>query len=164
MKKKAIILFAIGLLVEILAFSLSHEEQFPKLQPFLHLKYFEAKSGMEILRRNKSLYPGDTGFDVISRMFFDMKKLQNSLKLVDKIFIQKIEYFHAATVSFGNSSTIGKIELKYILSNGKTLRVPLKFVNQKVDELKNKNIFRISIIIFAIGVIIQIIGIRQEEK
>jgi len=163
MKNITLILFVFGILVEAIAFFIGYADQVPFLFRVISPTYYRASKGFEKLRDVKSLKPTDKGFIEISQLFKNVAAKQNPPEVVERInpteFVRKgaMQAFTADRVK-----EVIKVDVK--LSNGQAVSWDLNEISSMVKALKSTNTFKWALIIFSLGVLIQIIGFILWKK
>ena len=154
----AMFLFFLGIMVESLAFFVGHADHVPFVFRVISPTYYSANKGFEKLRDIKLLKPTDKGFVEISQLFKEIAVKQNSVDVIKKItpteFTRKNAY---QSFSTKRVKEVIKVEVK--LSNGQVVDWDLNIISTMVKDLKSTNTFKIAMVIFAIGVFIQIISV-----
>jgi hypothetical protein len=163
MKNITLVLFVLGILVEAIAFFIGYADHVPFLFRIISPTYYRANKGLEKLRDVKSLMPPDKGFIEISQLFKNVAAKQNPSKIVERInpteFIRKgaMQAFTADHVK-----EVIKVDVK--LSNGQIVSWDLNEISLMVQALKLTNTFKWALIIFSLGVIIQLVGFLLGKK
>ena len=163
MKNITLILFVFGIFIQASAFFIAYADYVPSLLRIISPAYYRANKGFEKLRDAKSLKPTDNGFIEISQFFKSVAAKQNPPDIVKKInpteFIRKgaIQSFTA-----NRAKEVIKVDVK--LSNGQTVSWDLNEISSMVKDSKSTNTFKWALIIFSIGVLIQIIGFIVGRK
>jgi hypothetical protein len=161
MARITIVLFIIGLLFEALAFLGAHAEDVPFVLSIVSPSYVTAKDGLREMERTMVLTPNQRGFDELSALFFKQLVLWNPGKDVSSISVVKITRKNPA-LAFGRLHAKEKVPLIFTLSNGQDLKWDLEALMKGVNNLKAKRLFLASVVVFVIGVGIQILGFIVE--
>ncbi len=152
-----IILFIIGLAIEIVAFSVNQMENIPFVVKIISPKYARASNGLEKLGSSMVLTPSDEGFNEFQEIFLNLLRDQNPSEPIASISILKFQR-EGARLVFSQKRTKEVIPVKVFISNGQEINWNLEDLIANIEKFKKQNTFVTSIIIFLIGVIIQIIG------
>jgi len=158
-----LLLFIIGLLIEMLAFFVGNAEFVPIIYKVVSPSYFRASSGLEKLQKEKSLEPQDHGFKEISDLFKLVALKQNKPEVVNKIEVDKFVK-KGAKLAFNPERVSEKIEVEVKLSNGHIVKWDLNEIEPMVDNLKSPYIFYWALSLFLVGVVIQIIGFKIRKN
>ena len=161
MARITIVLFIIGLLLEALAFLGSHAENVPFVLSLVSPFYVTAKDGLKQMERTMILIPNQSGFDELSGLFLKQLALWNPGKDVSSVSVMKITRKSPA-LAFDRLHAKEKVPLIFTLSNGQDLKWDLKALMEDVNNLKAKRLFLASVVVFVIGVGIQILGFVVE--
>lgn len=156
MKKIPHILFAIGLMLEILAFLISNASNIPLLLSLLSPTYYNAQQGLMKLNLDKILISKDDGFQEISTIFNKQSIEEGRPDLATIAFVKFIQ----KTPQMGYSVKSAGVQTPIVgyLDNGQIINWYLEDISADIDTLKSGNIFWEAVIIFSFGVIIQFIG------
>jgi hypothetical protein len=157
MKKAAVILFVVGLLLETAAFLGDQASSISFILKFIAPNYIQAKKGLEKLETKNELIPQDIGFTQINQIFFDLLRPQVEPEVLEKISILKIRR-EGAILGFSTKRVKEIVPLKIELSNGQTVDWNWESLDTEVEKLKQQNIFKYATVIFVIGAIVQIVG------
>jgi hypothetical protein len=157
MARIRIMLFIIGLLLEALAFLGSHAENVPFVLSIVSPSYVKAKDGLRQMEKIIVLAPNQCGFDELSGLFLKQLALWNPTKDVSSISVLKITREKPVFV-FNRLHATEKIPLIFTLSNGQNIKWDLAALTEDVKNLKATRLFLASIVVFVLGVGIQILG------
>jgi hypothetical protein len=166
MSRTTIVLFIIGLLLEALAFLGSHAENVPFVLSVVSPSYVKAKDGLRQMEKVMVLIPNQRGFDELSGLFLKKLVLWNPTKDVSSINVMKITRQKSVFIinRFHANETVPLI---FTLSNGQNLKWDLEALTESVNNLKATRLFLASIVVFVLGVGIQIsgfVGKRQRGR
>ena len=151
-----VILFCVGLFIEILAFYISQADNIPIILKFISPKYVQANKTYEKLEKTKNITIEEKGegFSIIETIILDELKILNPDKDLTFINVTSIDWRSTAiNTTKGFQRTI---EAK--LSNGQIYKSDLETLKSKINELKTNNIYHFATFVFILGVIIQIVG------
>ena len=163
MKKETKFLFIIGLVIEVLAFFLSQTDNISFMQKLLLPEFYKSINAIHLLEKNKELVPNDIGFSEIEYLIISIVKQKFVQKSNEDIKVLKIEK-ERARISFGENKAREMIPIKILLSNKLILKWDLYGLKKIIDEYKKSNLLLISIIIFLIGIGVQINSFYIENK
>lgn len=152
-----VILFIIGLVIEIVAFSVNQMESIPFVVRIISPKYARASKGLEKLESSMVLTPSDEGFNEFQEIFLNLLRDRNPSEQIASISILKFQREGAGLV-FSQKRTKEVIPVKVSISNRQEINWNLEDLIANIEKFKKQNTFVASIIIFLIGVIIQITG------
>jgi len=159
MKIAGIILFVLGLIVAISGYCLSNADDIPGVFRLFAADYVEASSALSAVKSKRTLQPTDVGFDVLSQLFRDdIARRADKPELLAQLSIEKIERYKTVALKVGGFQAASDEAVRYTLSNGQTLKWQLSAVQSRIDTLKHKALFRISLWIFIVGIGIQALG------
>jgi len=157
MKYLPLTLFVLGLLIEVTAFFIVNADDVPLVYKIISPSFYRANNGLNMLRETKKLEQKDQGFPEIAQLFKNVAVKTNSPDVVDKIdvtqFIRK-----GAMLAFSSDRAKEVIKVEVIFSNGQSVNWDLNEIDSMVKDMKTSNVFRWALIMFFIGVLIQIIG------
>lgn len=163
MKNITLVLFVLGILLEASAFFIGYADHVPFLYRIILPTYYRANKGLEKLRDVKSLIPSDKGFIEISQLFKNVATKQNPPEIVERInpteFLRKgaMQTFSADRVK-----EVIKVDVK--LSNEQIVSWDLNEISTMVEALKSTNTFKWALMIFSLGVLIQVVGFLFGKK
>lgn len=161
MARITIVLFITGLILEALAFLGSHAENVPFVLSVVSPSFITANNGLKEMERTMVLTPNQRGFDELSALFLKQLALWNPDKDISTISVVKITRENPALV-FGRLHAKEKVPLTFTLSNGQDLKWNLEALMKGVNNLKARRLFLASVIVFVIGIGIQILGFIVE--
>ncbi len=160
MKNIALILFIFGIFVEALAFFIGYADHIPFLFRVISPTYYRLNKGLEKLRDVKRLKPTDKGFVEISQLFKEITAKQNPSEIIERI--NPTEFIRKLTFSSDHTKEIIHVDVK--LANGQTVSCDLSEIPTMVKALKSTNTFKLALVIFSLGVLMQIIGFIIGKK
>ena len=161
MRRLAVILFLLGLFLEIAAFFIGQANDIPLVIKIISPNSSKAEAGIRALKKSKHLTPNEYGFKQISEFFFDdIVSRGPSAKLADvsleKIRLQKYMY--------DNMDIWHTRPLTFELSNGKTYDWDIESLTGQINELKKGRLLKMACVIFFVGIVTQIVGFIIERK
>jgi len=165
LKKITIMLFILGIFVEAFSFSFAYPNRFPFVLSIGSPKYVKASRGIKSLERHQDLLPRTMGFETLSQIVLERLAEENPIEFLRKIEINKISL--AGESSQILSATGGGrniIHLNIYLSNGQILKWDLIKLREKTETLKENDLFKLTFIVFGLGVFIQLIGLFFEIR
>ena len=168
MKWTKILLFSIGIVFEIFAFVISNSDNLPIVYRCISIDYYNANQGYKKLSNDRSLMPGDKGFEEIYVFAEDFLLQANSQELVNKFVIDSIKCDSYAKFYAGREFSGWRTNVYLYISNGQKLNWYLEDIIPRIEQLKNKSIFHWSIFLVALGIMFQIwsflIGNKRDRK
>ena len=166
MGRITVILFFIGILIEALAFIGSKAEDIPFVLSIVSPSYANAKDGLSEMERTMVLLPNQDGFIELSAIFYKNLVLWNPGRDVSSLSVVKITR-KKANMTVGTLHAKEVVPLIFTMSNGQDLKWELGALMEDVNNLKAKHLFFTSIVVFVIGIGIQILGFilgRKENR
>jgi len=145
-----------------MAFVVANAENIPFVYRILSPSYFNALNGLNNLSSKKILTPDDTGFIEISNILIGLLREQNSPEAVKNISVKKFVR-EDAFLSFSTENVKEIVPIEVHLSNDQNIKWDVQSLSLNIEKLKTSNIFLWSSIVFAIGVLIQIIAYMIEK-
>ncbi len=163
MKHLPLLLFAIGILIEVAAFFIGYADYVPIVYKFISPSFYRANIGLERLSATEILEPQDLGFPEIAQLFKNVAAKQNPPDVVQKTqvtqFVRK-----GAALAFSTKRAKEVINIEVKLSNDQSVEWDLNEIAPMVDALKTSNTFYWALALFFVGVIIQVIGFLIGTK
>lgn len=163
MKHLPLLVFAIGLLIEVAAFFVGYADCVPVIYKVISPSYSLAINGLDKLREKKVLEPQYRGFIKISELFKNVASKQNKPEIVEKIevtqFVKK-----GAMLAFSTERAKEVIKVEVKLSNGQSVEWDLNEIERMVANMKSSYTFWWAMAVFLVGVILQIIGFKIGTK
>jgi len=162
MKPSAFALFGLGLLFEICAFVVDRADHIPFVLSILASGYVAAQAGLGTLELEKSLSSEDKGFQELSELFKN--------ELVERNPDEPIAFFLSvdrmergnAILGFNQTRARERIPIKFFLSNGQEISWDLFELEERLEKNKSTRLFRAAVVIFLVGVVIQIKGFMLQ--
>ena len=159
MKHLPVLLFSLGLLIELSAFFIGTADYAPIVYKIISPSFYRANNGLEKLREKKVLETQDQGFHEISILFKSVAAKQNPPDVVKNIGItQFVRKGAMLAFSTDRAKEVIKVEVK--LSNGQSVEWDLNEIESMVGGLKTANTFRWALGMFFVGALVQVIGFR----
>jgi hypothetical protein len=164
MRKASVILFFLGLILEVIAFFGGHADDVPSVVRLLSPTYANLADAKDQIDKGKELVPGNRGFDPAASMFLDVLRAQNPPERVNAVSVRSIRGEGGGTVSAMGKLLAQDTDLKVTLSNGQTLDWKLSDVEARMRELRQGSIFHASVITFIAGLVLQMVGFFLERR
>ena len=165
MKRSTLILFVIGVLLEGAALMLAYPTRFPFVLKVISSDCEKGKQALQLLDNRKPLVPDSPGFPVIEKILLARLKNVNPPEVFDKVKITKIT--RTKTIvrkSFMTQGEVNIIPLEVRFSNGQKYKWDLVKLRQEVADLQEEDFFMAALILFNLGVLIQIVGLVLEAR
>lgn len=165
MRGTAVTLLVVGLVAETIGFVIDKSERFGFTEPVITPEYVRGKEGLEKLATSQELTPGEPGFAVITRIYFQRLREINppeSHESIHKIQVERIELRRA----FAFNAGAGEIRrpLKFHLSIDDVGDWNFGAVERRLHAVRQADFTRASMVIFAIGALLQILGFLREQN
>ena len=168
MKKSTLIFFVVGLILEIVAFPISHADKMLWVLKIVARPYGNAVAGYKKLAIDHKLVLEDTGFSELSSLVMATFAEQNPKEAIDKITVERFEYQMGAQVKFLGKLVVDSAKINVSLSNGQNFSFKLDWFKIEVETLRKDAIFVVAIVLFVLGIILQLLGFidqyRQSKK
>ncbi|MBC8276905.1 MAG: hypothetical protein H8E46_01630 [FCB group bacterium] len=158
-----LICFSLGLILEISAFLLDKADFFDFVYFIISPTYLDASSALDKLIKVEEINIADKGFDVISGIIIEDLRKINSEENIKRISIIRMS-LGGASMKFSKDKVGEYRPLYFSLSNGQKSEVNYNTIKDRIQELKNARIIEYSLIIFILGVCLQIIGYLLINK
>lgn len=160
MKKLTIILFFLGIFLELFSFCLSQIEHMPWVSEIVSPAYAQGMQGIEKLEANETLLPKDTGFSAISDVIISSLLKLNPPERLSGITVQKIVLVARSTdIKIGGKSILGDdSNVRITLSNKQELSWRTDDLRTKLVKVYLNTLFVVACWIFGFGVSLQLCG------
>ena len=147
-----------------MVFLVANTTDYPFVLGIVSPSYVKGMAGIESLKSGNDLSPGMAGFKEIAIPL--SKRLLNSEtgKAVKPCEILLIKAPTGSSLGFYTSGTRTTTKVKAECSNGTPINTTLEALLKNVQKLKNRNLKWLSLILFALGVIISIVGYLIAKK
>ncbi len=159
MKTSAVTLFAVGLILEILAFVVDKAEHIPFVYDIVASEYVAAQAGLEILEQKMILRPEDTGFDVLAELCItdllarNSYKPQTTLAVISRTKVREIRR-RKAYLHLDGSRRTARVPIDFALPDKMKAERELEEVEEWVRQLKSGPLFRSAFAVFALGILL----------
>jgi hypothetical protein len=160
--KLTLLLFVLGLVLEIAGFLLGAVEHIPFVLRFVSPDYLAANQGIKALEKGEALREPTSGFEQIASIFINEARSQNSPDIIAKIKVQQFRLAGSSGIAFGRAGVRETVPVTVTLSNGQEVSWELPDIKKKVEELKTSNLFIWGVVLFIAGVLFQIAGFLIE--
>ena len=154
MKRSAVSLFLIGVLLAVAAFVGDKADNIPLMIDLLAPRYVEGAAALNTLQTKLVLSPGDKGFDVVKEVFLSKLSAENPPEKLAGIEVTKVER-KRPMISFGMLRAGEVVPVIFSLSNGQTLDWNLDALSSEILKFKTSRLFRFSALVLAGAIAIQ---------
>jgi hypothetical protein len=169
MKRATLVLFIVGVVLELGGFLVSNAEEIPAVSRIVSRNYAFAKEGLATLetgsKMNTELLPGMRGFDQCAELYMTILRNQNPPESLRGVSVTR--FFHPAEVTqvFDvNRGVRSKRPLEIQLSNGQKVHSTLESLQAKIEPLKSSSLFMAAAAIFGIGLAFHIAAFVCEHR
>jgi len=160
------ILFVFGILFGIVGFTFDNAEQIPVVYKVFLPKYNKEKEAIdyvENLNQGEKLQKNSMKFEILSQLILGNLAKNNS---IDAVQVSEIIKNGESGLTLGNIIN-RDISLRIILKKEEkyyNFGISTHELNEQIEEMKNKNVFNWSLFLFSLGVLLEIIGWKIENK
>lgn len=160
MKKLTIILFFLGIFLEMCSFCFSQVEHISLVSEIVSPAYAKGMQGIKRLEANETLLPKDMGFPAISAVIMSSLQELNPPERLSRITVQKIVSVPRGTdIKIGGKSIFGGISnVRVTFSNKQELSFMIDGLRTKLVNAHFNTLFIVACGIFVIGVLLQLCG------
>jgi len=156
------VLFGIGLVLEIIGFLVGCADNIPFIIKFISPRYAKAKVGLQILDKSDELNVQDCGFGEIAQIVMGELRLNNPPEKLSSVSVTKI-FRGNAKLAFSKKDVRKRIPVTVELSNGQKPEWDLEALTSWVNDLKSKGVFKIAVIVFLLGIAVQVISFVVDK-
>ncbi len=159
---RIIVFFVVGLLLETIAFFVGYADNIPFVFKLVSPDYSNAKEGLRTLEENLEINKGNRGFDEIGRLILRKLILENPPEQL--VGVEVIKISREPAFAFSAKRVGVRTPIAVELSNGQKLKWNFESLASQVSDLKSKNIFWFAVVIFCLGVLIQVINFVTDKR
>ena len=157
-RKISLILFIIGALIEVAAYCISNLEHIPFFDGLVERQSTEAATAVRSITKGTVLKPNDPGFKQISEIIASYDPHISRATDITEIRQVPNEGFW-----FSPDAAV-KSPVSVVLNNSMTNRLYLEDIDRWVHAVRGRNTFIVSLIVFALGLIVSMAGFRVERR
>jgi hypothetical protein len=163
MRRSAIILLIVGLIIESVGYMIDKADVFIFIVHMISPRYVLGEKAIASLKAEKELMPDDPGFSVVEHLFKQETLRQNPPELVQSISVMRMN-LEGAGLAFGTGGVRPRQPLRVTLSNGQTVDWDINLLQNELDNLKLNSLTTTSVVVFVLGILFQIVGFIIEQK
>jgi hypothetical protein len=153
MKRTTIILWALGMALSIAGFVLGQVESLPPFLRIVAREYVEASSGIKHLRETRALQQGDPGFAAVVAI------ARADAQLASALAGAEVERFKLIPLLRLGDQIVGDNAMpRIIFTTGQAIDWPLDRIDQMLAERKRAALFRASVVVFTLGIVLQVVS------
>ena len=165
MKKTTVVLFVLGLLFETAGFFLSHLDEIPGVLPLISPDLATARFAVGVLEGGGSIEAGRRGFSLCAETFMKELRAQNPGNPLTSVRVLRFEPQKKLVQSFSPTKGVSTHRMLFVhLSVGGPLDWSIDALESRFDERYRATIFIASFVLFAGGVILQVLGFIHENR
>lgn len=158
MRKITLVLFVLGLIFEIIGFPMSHADDCSWILIIASPTYGSAKVGYDTVRKDKILRPANRGFNQMFAIVKGLIEEKDPSFVLNEFAVDRFTYEAGSRISIGNNVLGDASKIVARFSNGQTLSIPLKTLEEEIELLKSNAILYWSVGLFVGGLVLQIVG------
>ena len=157
------VLFVFGLVLELTGFFLGHAKEVPFTEQVIARGYVRARTALAEIGSDP-IREGQPGFAELSDVVLDELRENNPPEVLRRVSI--VEFIPGSSVSLSLlNAPIGQnkiIQVKF--SNGQRLDSSIQELRLGVQKLRQRALFNVAIVIFSVGIVLQIIGFLLDKR
>lgn len=159
MKRSAVALFIVGLVLENAGFLLSQAEKEHHLLGMFACGSVDARASLEKLKSGEAILPDDPGFPVLTEVFWSRVREPAPENRAPGL---KVVKFEGATMRSAYTLSGGPMKsdytVKVVLSDGQAVDWPVKLPLDELDTLRDASLFGWAVALHVAGLVLLVAG------